>query len=55
MGNRTFKTRIDICYVKFWNSDSSFNIRSIPTKFLGDVLYHTPEGSVSHNLDLGPG
>ena len=36
-------------YVIFLNSDFSFNIRPIPTKFLGDIFYNTPEGSMSQN------
>ena len=55
MWNRTLKTGHENLYVIFLNSDFSFNIRSIPTKFLGDVLNHTPEGSISQNSDLGPG
>ena len=55
MWNRTLKTGLENLYVIFLNSDFSFNIRSIPTKFLGDTLYNTPEGSLSQNFDLGPG
>ena len=55
MWNRTLKIGLEDLYIIFLNSDFSFNIRSIPTKFLGDILYNTPEGSVSQNFDLGPG
>ena len=55
VSNRTLKTGLENLYVIFLNSDFSFNIRSIPSKFLGDTLYNAPEGSVSQNFDLGPG
>ena len=55
MWNSTLKTGFENLYVIFLNSDFSFDIRSIPTKCLGDTLYNTPEGSVSQNFDLGPG
>ena len=55
MWNRTLKTELKNLHVIFLNSDFSFNIQPISTKFLGDVLYNTPEGSVSQNFDLGPG
>ena len=55
MWNRTLKTGLENLYVIFLNSDFSFNIQSIPTTFLGDVLYNTPEGSVSQDFYLGPG
>ena len=55
MSNRTLKTGLENLYVIFLNSDFSFNIRSIPSKFLGDTLYNASEGSVSQNFDLGPG
>ena len=53
--NRTLKTGLNNFYVIFLNSDFSVDIGSIPIKFLGDVLYNTLEGSVSQNVDLGPG
>ena len=53
--SRTLKTGLERFYVIFLNSDFSFNIGSIPIKSLGDVLYNTPEGSMSRNFDLGPG
>ena len=53
--HRTLKTGLEKFYVLFFNSDFSFNIRSIPTKFLGGVLNHTPKGRVSQKFDLGPG
>ena len=53
MWNRTLNTGLENLNVIFLNSDFSFNIQTIPTKFLGDVLHNTPE--VSQNLDLGPG
>ena len=38
----------------FLNSDCSINICSISAKFIGNVIYSLPEGSVSQNLNLGP-
>ena len=55
MWNMTLKTGLENLYVIFLNSDFSFNILSIPTQSLGDILYNTPEGSMSQNFDLGPG
>ena len=39
----------------FLNSYSSVDVAAISFKLLGNVLYDIPEGSVSQNVDLGPG
>ena len=51
----TLKTTFENIYVKFFNSDFSVGIASITIKYLGNVLNNIIEGSVSQNLDLGPG
>ena len=40
--------------IHFLNSDCLINICSISAKFIGNVLYSLPEGSVSQNFNLGP-
>ena len=42
-------------HINFSNSDFSLDIASIFARFLGYVLHSPPEGSVTQNIDLGPG
>ena len=52
--NGTLKTKLENLHNIFLNSDFSLNISSIFAKFLENVFYSLPEGSVSQNFDLGP-
>ena len=55
LGTGHLKTTLQNGYIICLNSDISVNICSIIAKSLGNVVYCLSEGSVSQNLDLGPG
>ena len=49
------KTKSKNFHINLLNSDFSVDITLIFTKVLGYVPHSPPAGSVSQNLDLGPG
>ena len=49
------KTKFQNFHIKFLNSDFSVSNALNATKSLGDALCSPLEGSVSQNVDLGPG
>ena len=51
----TLKTKSQNFQIKFLNSDFSVSNALNITKFLGGALCSPLEGSVSQNVDLGPG
>ena len=51
----TLKTKLEKFYINILNSDFSIKIFSISAKFLRNVVYSLPEGSVLQTFDLGPG
>ena len=53
--DRSFKKTFGNYYINFLNSDFLVDIASIGTKFLVYLPHNPLEGSVSQNVDLGPG
>ena len=49
------KTTFENYHINFLIRDLSVDIASLYTKFLVNVPHSPPEGSMSQNLDLGPG
>ena len=49
------KTKFKNFHINFFEQRFLSNIALICTKFLGYIPHHPPEGSVSQNVDLGPG
>ena len=49
------RNKIENFHINFLNSNFSVDIASIGSELFGYVPHSPPEGSVSQNIDLGPG